>query len=416
MPSQFSRKFSRPSAITTLMEDLNQGVRDPNSLMLGGGNPAQIPEVKSRLQNYLESAVADGALLEAVSNYDGPLGSDSFRDALAGLLSDYFGTGVTPQHIALTNGSQSAFFALANLFAGRRADGSLKKILLPMSPEYIGYSDLGVNDDLFISHPAKITLLPDREFKYQIDFDRFVLDDSIGMVLTSCPTNPTGNMLTDSELAELDSRCQQAGVPLLLDCAYGAPFPNILFEDTRLPFNDNIILCLSLSKLGLPGVRCGIVVAAPELISRMANLAGVISLAPGSLGPVITEPMVRSGEILRLSTEVIRPYYKEKSAIMMKALKQAIPDPRFRIHKSEGAIFLWLWFDGLSISSQQLYEKLKNRGLIVVAGHHFFPGISEQSDHINACIRVSYAQPNEVLQQAIKILSEEVNPLYEEQP
>lgn len=49
--SLFGDKFTRHSGITRLMEDLNDGLRTPGAIMLGGGNPAQIPE----MQNYFQS-------------------------------------------------------------------------------------------------------------------------------------------------------------------------------------------------------------------------------------------------------------------------------------------------------------------------------------------------------------------------
>ena len=42
--SLFGDKFTRHSGITLLMEDLNDGLRTPGAIILGGGNPAQIPE------------------------------------------------------------------------------------------------------------------------------------------------------------------------------------------------------------------------------------------------------------------------------------------------------------------------------------------------------------------------------------
>ena len=44
--SLFGEKFTRHSGITLLMEDLNDGLRTPGAIMLGGGNPAQIPEMQ----------------------------------------------------------------------------------------------------------------------------------------------------------------------------------------------------------------------------------------------------------------------------------------------------------------------------------------------------------------------------------
>lgn len=66
---------------------------------------------------------------------------------MARLLNEKLGWPVGPEHIALTNGSQSAFFMLFNMFAGDFEDGVRRRILLPMTPEYIGYADAGLSED-----------------------------------------------------------------------------------------------------------------------------------------------------------------------------------------------------------------------------------------------------------------------------
>ncbi|WP_438895210.1 hypothetical protein, partial [Bacillus cereus group sp. BC312] len=84
-------------------------------------------------------------------------------------------------------------------------------------------------------------------------------------------------------------------------------------------------------------VRCGIVIANETVTQALTNMNGIISLAPGSVGPAIAQHMIERGDLLRLSDEVIRPFYQQKSQTAVKLLQQAIPDPRFRIHKPEGA-------------------------------------------------------------------------------
>ena len=58
------------------------------------------------------------------------------------------------------------------MLAGEYEDGTYKKIVLPSTPEYIGYSDVGLTPDLFYSYRPKIEKLNDRFFKYRIDFDK----------------------------------------------------------------------------------------------------------------------------------------------------------------------------------------------------------------------------------------------------
>ncbi|MFT7683547.1 MAG: valine--pyruvate aminotransferase [Moritella dasanensis] len=413
--SLFGQRFTQFSGITQLMHDLNEGIRSGDDvIMLGGGNPAQIPEMLARFNSEAQQLLSSGDLVAAMSNYDGPQGKNSFTTALATLLNKTYGWELTDKNIALTNGSQNAFFYLFNLFAGDFADNKKKKVLFPLAPEYIGYTDTALSDDFFETVKPKIELLDDGLFKYHVDFDNLHITEDIGLICVSRPTNPTGNVLTDEEMQRLDVLAREHNIPLLIDNAYGTPFPNIIFEPVEPIYNDNTILCMSLSKLGLPGTRCGIVIGNEEVISAISNLSGIINLAPGSLGPMLAQNLVESGDIISLSEDVIKPYYHGKALQAVNWLQQSITDERFRIHKPEGAIFLWLWFKDLPISSQELYERLKARGVLIVSGHHFFPGLDEEWRHTDECIRMNYSQPDDAVQRGIVIIAEEVQKAYAE--
>ena len=133
-----------------------------------------------------------------------------------------------------------------------------------------------------------------------------------GAICVSRPTNPTGNVVTDEELARLEAMARQHDIPLIVDGAYGTPFPNLLFVDATPHWNDQVILCLSLSKFGLPAVRTGIVIAAEPVIKALSGINAIMNLATGSFGAMLAEPLVRSGEILSLSRDVVCPFYKAK--------------------------------------------------------------------------------------------------------
>lgn len=413
--SKFGEKFNRYSGITRLMDDLNDGLRTPGAIMLGGGNPAAIPAMLDYFNQASADMLANGELIAALANYDGPQGKNSFIKSLAAMLKETYGWDISEKNISLTNGSQSGFFYLFNLLAGQQPDGSHKKILLPIAPEYIGYGDAGIDDDIFISYHPEIELLENRQFKYHVDFEQLKVDDSVAAICASRPTNPTGNVLTDEEVRKLDKLARENNIPLLIDNAYGLPFPNIIFEDVEPFWNENTILCMSLSKLGLPGVRCGIVIASEEVTQALTNMNGIISLAPSSVGPAIANHMIEKGDLLRLSSEVIKPFYKEKSLRAVELLQDAIDDPRFRIHKPEGAIFLWLWFDELPITTMELYNRLKARGVLIVPGEYFFIGQEDEWDHAHQCLRMNYVQDDDAMQKGIKIIAEEVKKAYSEQ-
>lgn len=411
--SIFGNKFTQHSGITELMDDLNAGIQGGDEiLMLGGGNPASIPEVEDRLTILLQHLLDEGNLINTLANYDGPQGKTSFIDALAELFNDLYDWNLSSKNIMLTNGSQNAFFYLFNLLAGDFSDGINKKILFPLAPEYIGYADASVSEDAFVAVRPKITELKNGLFKYNIDFDALQIADDIGAICVSRPTNPTGNVLTDEEITHLDKLAQANNIPLIIDNAYGTPFPNIIFEKVTPFWNNNTILCLSLSKFGLPGARCGIVIANPEIIKAMSNLSGIMALSPGGIGPEIVLPLVKTKEILKLSDEVIKPFYYKKSQKAIQLIQSKISTPKLKIHKAEGALFLWLWFKDLPISSNELYKRLKAKGLLVVSGHYFFPGLEQNWKHTQECIRINYAQDDDVVSRGIAILADEINALY----
>jgi len=419
--SKFSEKFSKDSGILQLMNDLGHAVNlDREIHMLGGGNPASIPQVEECFRSEMVRLLEDGDQFERmVGNYDSPQGNQRFIDALAELLKDTFDWPVSSRNIAITNGSQASFGILFNLFSGQFADGLSKKVLFPMTPEYIGYSDVGPRDsEIFKANRPVIQMDQENSlfYKYRIDFSELSITEDIGAICISRPTNPTGNVITDNELARLSEMAADSGIPLILDGAYGLPFPGIIFTPARPIWDDHIILCLSLSKLGLPGTRTGIVVAHPDVIDIMSSSNAIFNLAPGRFGPSLLTRLVASKELISLCDTVIRPYYKHRVEQTVKLVSEHMHDLPVRIHKPEGSMFLWLWFDGLPITSEMLYKKLKQCGVYIIPGSHFFPGLDNNWEHKHQCIRVSYAGNENQVEQGIRIIAREVRSAYELEP
>ncbi len=106
--SKFGEKFNRYSGITRLMNDLNDGLRTPGAIMLGGGNPAAIPAMLDYFNQASTDMLASGELIAALANYDGPQGKDSFIKSLAAMLKETYGWDISEKNISLTNGSQVA--------------------------------------------------------------------------------------------------------------------------------------------------------------------------------------------------------------------------------------------------------------------------------------------------------------------
>ncbi|MCC7474010.1 MAG: valine--pyruvate transaminase [Pirellulales bacterium] len=415
--TEIGSRLSASSGIVELMEDLGRamsGADQGTMRMLGGGNPAAIPGVQEVFRRRMAEIVANADECDRMLvNYDGPAGSPRFRAIVAEMFASRFGWNITAENVAITAGGQAAFFQLFALFGGHGPRG-LQRILLPIVPEYIGYADQGLASNMFAAHCPRIELRGDHEFKYHVDFDHLEssANEPLGAIAASRPTNPSGNVLSDIELTRLREFAAKHRLPLILDNAYGQPFPAAMFTDAHLPhWGDDLVMVFSLSKVGLPGARTAIVVAHPEIIQRVSSMTAVVGLANNNLGQAIVGPMLASGELLQLSREVIHPFYAERSQFAKNTVHREFGNRfPYLIHANEGAFFLWLWLPELPISTRELYQRLKKKNVLVVPGEYFFYGLPPELDwpHRRQCIRITFSQSPQVVSEGLRIMAEEL--------
>mgnify|MGYP002869960380 CR=1 FL=1 len=216
--SDFGTKLCGQSGILQLMDDLGKPLPpDIPSYQLGGGNPAQIPELAALYRAEMQKIMLEGTEFDdLIARYDAPQGRTAFIEAVASFLSKTYGWNIGPENVAITNGSQSAFFYLFNLFSGRISQGKnvrFKKIVLPLVPEYIGYADQTLEPGAFVSIPSHFKMEGDHSFKYHVNFELLEnylsKHDDVGALAVSRPTNPTGNVLTDEELRRFADRLEE---------------------------------------------------------------------------------------------------------------------------------------------------------------------------------------------------------------
>ncbi len=418
--SLLAQRLNSRSGIVSLMDDLGRALTDrPDLLMLGGGIPAAVPEIQQRWRQRMAEMLADGRSFdEMLGNYDPPQGNPAFLASLAGLLRREFGWPVGPENVAVTMGGQTAFFFLFNLLAGRtEIDGQIRhrKILLPLCPEYIGYADQGLDPGLFIACRPAIGWPRGEEaceFKYRVDFDAVetaLKQGDIAAMAVSRPTNPTGNVLTDAEIGRLAALAERWGIPLIIDNAYGAPFPGVIFTEATPFWSPSTILTMSLSKLGLPGTRTAAVVAPPDVVRALSAMTAIVGLANMNVGQRLVQPMLESGELLDLSRRVLRPFYEERSRAALawthEFFREAGVD--YAVHASEGAFFHWLWLRGLPVPSRTFYEHLKTRGVLVVPGEPFFFGLADDWPHSRECLRLNFSGPPDAVREGLRRIATE---------
>ncbi len=413
MFSALGARLAGGSGIETLMDDLGHALAasGPSLHMLGGGNPAHIPEMESVWKERLEAIVSDPASLRrTLAIYDPPRGNSACIAALADLLREELGWPVEPENIAVTPGGQTAFFFLFNLFGGTDAHGRPGRILFPVMPDYIGYANQALEPGQFTSLRPRMEETGPHRFRYALDFERLNPGPDIRAMCVSRPTNPSGNVLSDAEMDRLAALASEREIALIIDNAYGHPFPGLVFEKASSPWNEQTVHVMSLSKIGLPGTRTAFVVGPPHVARAISSMMAVSGLANGNFGQSIVSPLLADGTLTRLSREVVRPFYLRKRDAALSAVEEFFPnDAPYAFHESGGAMFLWLWLRGSRRTSREIYEALKARGVLVVPGEYFFFGLPDEWHHRHECVRISFAMDDGQVREGLRIIADEIS-------
>jgi valine--pyruvate aminotransferase len=412
--SSLGARVAGGSGIEDLMEDLGRALAEggEDMAMLGGGNPAHIPAMEVLWKSRLDEIMAHPAQLRRVlAIYDPPQGNPGFLEDLAAMLRHEYCWPVGPENLAVTPGGQSAFFFLFNLLGA----GPERQILFPVMPEYIGYAPQELMPGTFFGMKPRISRTAPQRFRYHVEFSALpdgAAAERVGAVCVSRPTNPSGNVLDDAEMAELSQWAARQGVPLLIDNAYGLPFPGILFREVSMPWAEHHIYVMSLSKLGLPGTRTAVVVAAEKTARAVTSWMAMTGLANGNFGQAIVRPMLTSGELLRAVRGSIRPFYEGRLRRALELAEELLPaESGYALHETGGTMFLWLWVEGGRRNARELYECLKERKVLVVPGDPFFFGLDREAEdwaHRHKCLRINYAVEEDVLRRGLTILGEEL--------
>ena len=83
------------------------------------------------------------------------------------------------------------------------------------------------------------------------------------------------------------------------------------------------------------------------------------------------------------------------------------------LHQGEGAIFGWLWLKDLPITDWEFYQELKYVGVIAVPGSTFFPGLKEDWQHKQQCLRISLTATELEIAEAMKRLAKVAERVYQ---
>jgi len=258
-------------------------------------------------------------------------------------LAGYYG--IEQRQILVTRGSSEAIDVLIRGFC---AAGRDKILICPptfdMYRLYASIQNAGV---------VRVPLLADRAFALDTDNILKAIDPATKIVFICSPNNPTGQSMARADIERI---CREtAGRALVvIDEAYHEFATGGHFLELRNRY-EHVVLLRTLSKfVSLAGVRCGLIVAAPELI----DFAQVV--LPPYTFPTPSIELVQqalSKDALRVSEERIAVLKRERERLA--AALRDVPQIA-QVYPSDANFILVRTYDG-----QALRETARRANILV---------------------------------------------------
>jgi capreomycidine synthase len=224
--------------------------------------------------------------LDAVVFHDSQtLGGTGLRQAMADRWA-----GGKVERVMATHGSTEANFLIANALL---SPGDEIVALEPSYQQLYGIAEaIGCR-------VRRWELRPENGFQPDIEDARRVIGPGTRLVVVNFPHNPTGATLSEADQDELIRLVEAAGAYLVWDDAFG----DLTYGTPPLPSpgakSDRAISMGTLSKAyGLPGLRVGWCIAAPEVLERLVRIRDYTMLHLSPLVELVAEKAIRHGDAL----------------------------------------------------------------------------------------------------------------------
>ena len=162
-------------------------------------------------------------------------------------------------------------------------------------------------------------------------------------------------------------------------------------------------------ELGLPGVRTGLVVAPEPVIEALGATNAVVSPASNSMGPALVLDLVQSGELVRVSREIIRPFYEQRSRRTWLVAGSCLRAALSRAQTGR-CILLLVVVCGYRSAHRNCINDSKRR-VLWLCWTALLPRAQGRVGAQAECIRISYAAPEEDLQ-GLALIGAEVRAAY----
>jgi 2-aminoadipate transaminase len=358
---------------SSAIRDLLSVTQRPDVISLAGGLPApdSFPVEELRLITDQVFTESPGSMLQ----YSTTEGHEGLREWIAERATRERGRPVDPSEVLVTHGSQQALDLVAKALVD---PGTVVAI---DEPGYIGaIQALSVFEPEFLPIPVD---------GHGIDVDaleaRLVAGARPRLLYTVINfQNPTGATLTAARRARLGALAEQYGFLVVEDDPYGA----LRFAGEQVPsvaqWSDHVVSLSTFSKLVVPGLRVGWLIAPPWLMPHLVRLKQGADLHTSSWGQVVLHGLLTRQGWLGDHGQALVHIYGTRANALADALTTHLGD-RISFERPDGGMFLWARLTS-GADARVLFLAALERNVAFVPGDAFYTGPPDAST-----LRLSYA-------------------------
>jgi 2-aminoadipate transaminase len=370
--SRDARNF-RPSAIRAFAKLIN----DPNVISFAGGVPSPETFPAERIAEIASRVIREN---RAVALQYGPTrGLPRLCDFVAGICRAR-GIDCSDAEVLMTTGSQQAL----DLIAHTLLDPG--DVVLVELPTYIG------GTSSFHARSAEVAGVAQDEEGIVPDSLAEVAARVKPKLLYTIPNfqNPSGRLMTQQRRAEVLRIAAEHDFLVIEDDPYGELVYVREADTLAMKSRDadhRVIYLGSFSKVLAPGLRCGWIVAAPELLAKLEIAKQAADLCSGMLDQSIVDDFTAAGE-LPGQIEKVRSFYRGKRATMLEALEENFKS-RATWTPADGGLFTFVTLND-DIDTAALVPDAVAGGVAYIPGAPFFVDGSGRNT-----MRLTFAKEND---------------------
>jgi len=313
------------------------------------------------------------------TKYGDSKGMAEFREALAKYVAKTFGTKTNSQNILVSPGARfSVFLAISTLLNPGNE-------IIIIEPAWPAYRDNALNSGVKV---RTIHTSLENKWEPKIEDIENTVNQNTKMIVLNYPNNPTGKILPEKLLDQIMNISIKNGLYVLSDEIYSSYAFKNWKSVLSYEYNKSIVTQSFSKSHAMTGFRIGYAISSPEIIDMMAKLQ---ALALTNVSEPIQYVAMKA---LEADTTDNTKTIKTRLEVVIKKAKTM----EIEFVEPDGAMYLFAKAKKPHFDSVEFTNKLLDYGVAIAPGEGF--------GNYQEFVRISACQPEETLNQGMKIIEE----------